>query len=186
MGARGDLSSNAQTPLFQVGRGVQTEIPQVLGLLDLLVQKFGCVVSPQYLSADARALLGVCLQPKSRDRPSSAELLSNPFLAMTGGGNVDRRVEALLGGEGPLGVSGGAPPTGVCSDEVPTALLHLLASLHVHLEGGGHAVVTGGGGQERVVTVEKGMAREMWARGGCVGEMRRLRNLRRQETLEIA
>ncbi len=38
------------------------------------------------------------------------------------------------------------PPSGVRSAEVPTALLHLLASLHLHLEGGGHAGVNGGGG----------------------------------------
>jgi hypothetical protein len=48
------------------------------------------------------------------------------------------------------GVRRWPPPTGVRSAEVPTALLHLLASLHVHLEGGVHAGtpvgVTGGGG----------------------------------------
>ena len=39
-GARGYPYSNAQTTLFQVGRGVLPDIPQVLSLLALLVQQY--------------------------------------------------------------------------------------------------------------------------------------------------
>ena len=108
-GERGFPFSNPQTTLFQVGRGRQPELPTWLG-------------------QEATSIVRACLRANPSERPTAAELLSHPFLALAGARGRSGR-----------GVTG--PSAGARAAEVPTALLQLLATLHAHTEGGG--------GQER-------------------------------------
>ena len=104
-GERGFPFSNPQTTLFQVGRGRQPELPAWLG-------------------KEATSIVRACLRANPSERPTAAELLSHPFLALAGAGGRSGR-----------GVTG--PSAGARAAEVPTALLQLLATLHAHTEGGG-------------------------------------------------